>query len=214
MRHDSLVDFRRLFGSNNLHTLHCGFCRPVHRLVRKFQHALPIAGKHFNHVAVGIEREDVEGLRWRAFYFHAGRTYRHPRHRQPGDVFWAFFEQPFNIGGRDMTFNDIAIHDGCMAGLEFGRHPILHLDGGKIGNVFRFHIKAVFGEVGVPIATASSGRRFEDDSLDCPGRACLVWVGTRSPASCQEQGGEYANDQLSFHNVLHAGIIQSQMLHG
>jgi len=48
---------------------------------------------------------------------HAGRTFRHARHRETGNG-RALFEHPVNQVGRYVSFDDIAVNDSGVAALE------------------------------------------------------------------------------------------------
>jgi hypothetical protein len=68
-----------------------------------------------------------------------------------------------------MPFDNVAIHDGCVARLEFARHLMLLLDRGQVVRVDGLDDEPGFLQVRDPVATAASGRRLVDcDSL----RAC------------------------------------------
>jgi hypothetical protein len=57
-----------------------------------------------------------------------------------------------------MAFNDIAIDDGCMAGLEFNGNMVLSLDRRDFTGVFRLDVQAALFQMFDPVAAASSAR--------------------------------------------------------
>ena len=84
-----------------------------------------------------------------------------------------------------MTFDDIAIHDGCVAGLEFVGHLVLCFDRSKI-----LPIDGLDGEPGLfqvldPGATAASGRRLVDRDQ------FYIWRNQRS-GRCVDNGAAAA----------------------
>jgi hypothetical protein len=58
-----------------------------------------------------------------------------------------------------MPFNDIAINDGSVAGLELRRNLVLVFYGRKVLHVFNLYVVTVVLHVSDPVATATSGRR-------------------------------------------------------
>ena len=73
-----------------------------------------------------------------------------------------------------MTFNDVAIHDGRVAGLQFYGNLIFAFDLGKIVDIFSLDGKTSFLNVGNPIATAASGGCPIDCHVSLSGlRGCL-----------------------------------------
>jgi len=72
-----------------------------------------------------------------------------------------------------MTLNDIAIHDGCVAGVECGGNLNLSFDRCQVVLVDRLNRETGFLQVRNPVATAASGGRFVDsDDLGVGPRAC------------------------------------------
>jgi Na+-transporting NADH:ubiquinone oxidoreductase subunit NqrD len=57
-----------------------------------------------------------------------------------------------------MAFNDIAIHDGCVAGLDLERYLITVSQRRSVLIVFNLYGVAVFPHVLTPAAAAASGR--------------------------------------------------------
>ena len=58
---------------------------------------------------------------------HAGSANRHSRYGKTGNL-GLLGQQTIDVGGRNVSFNNIAIHDGGMARLEFGRHLVVRFD--------------------------------------------------------------------------------------
>ena len=57
-----------------------------------------------------------------------------------------------------MSFNDIAIHDGGVAGLNLERDIILFPERSPVLSIFNLDGEAVLTHVNAPAATAASGR--------------------------------------------------------
>jgi hypothetical protein len=66
-----------------------------------------------------------------------------------------------------MSFHHIAIDDGGMASLEFGRYPITGFYRCQVVRIFYLYGKAVFLDILTPGATAASGRRLINGDLQC-----------------------------------------------
>lgn len=114
-------------------------------------------------LSLRVERDDVKRLRLHAGDFHARRSDRHARNRN-ADNLGPFFEQPLKIGSRYVTFNDVAIDDGCVARLGWLRNLALRLERGERLVV---QLGDASGEAGSfemldPVAAAPSRRRFVD----------------------------------------------------
>lgn len=88
-----------------------------------------------------------------------------------------------------MTFNDVAIHDGGVAGLESSRRLMLTLNGRQVEVVDRLNRKPGVLQVRDPVATAASGRRFVNDDSLCVGggRRCLARRRRLAAARCSHR---------------------------
>lgn len=84
---------------------------------------LIIAGKCFDSTLT-VEYEDIIGLGLSAGPFHTGRAKRHPGDSQTGNI-RLFFQQTINFFYGHMPFNNVAIYDGGVAGLEIIRNVVL-----------------------------------------------------------------------------------------
>lgn len=115
-----------------------------------------ITGINLN-IAIFVESHYVKRLVWLGIVFHTRRPDRHPNHRQTDDI-WPFCQQAVDLPRRYMSFNYIAIHDGCMAGLDFKRYIVLVSQCGTLGIILDDHIEAVFTHVHAPAAAAASSR--------------------------------------------------------
>jgi len=95
--------------------------------------------------------------------FHPGGACRHAGHPNPQHL-GPFSKQAVDFFNRDMSFDRIAIHDGCVARLEFGRDLVLGFDRGEVFLVDDFNLKSVFFQILTPgCAASSSGRCVDGD---------------------------------------------------
>ena len=68
-----------------------------------------------------------------------------------------------------MSLDNLAIHDGCMTGLEFKWNLITGLDNTHILHILYCYLKAVIIQILNPVVTATSGRCFENLHVDALG---------------------------------------------
>ena len=90
-------------------------------------------------------------------HFHPWRSNGHSRHGKAGHG-GLLGQEPLNILGRNMTFNEIAINDGGVAGLKIGRDGILFLDRSEVLDILTLYGKAMFLQMFDPSATTTSSR--------------------------------------------------------
>lgn len=147
-----------------------------------------VACVHFL-VPMLIEGDDI--VRLSRCAVHAGRTDRHARYRQP-NYSRTLFEQPIDFANRHMTFYDIAIHDGCMAGLELEGNLVSGLDGGHILHILHGCIETIVLDILHPVAATASGGRSINGDLN----SIRVSLG----ASCQDEDrqGRHHEDPKHF----------------
>jgi hypothetical protein len=91
-------------------------------------------------------------------YFHPRGSHRHPGHRDP-DHIGALGEQTFDLLHGHMPFDNIAIHDGGVAGLEFSWDLIFGFDLVERGTCLFIDIETVLYQILDPIPTAASSGR-------------------------------------------------------
>lgn len=111
--------------------------------------------------AIGRKQNHIVRFWRNALSFHSGRTDGHPCDSQANGIGF-FGKQAIDFGHWNMPFDHVAIHDGSVARLEFGRHLILNFDGRHILHIVYGRVKAVIFDVLNPIATTTSGRRAID----------------------------------------------------
>jgi hypothetical protein len=56
-----------------------------------------------------------------------------------------------------MSFNDVAIHDGCVTRLDFRRDLVTAFDDCHVLHIFHSYVKAVIFHILNPVVTATSG---------------------------------------------------------
>lgn len=128
---------------------------------------------------------------------HSWRPGRHPWNPNP-EHSGAFGEQPVDFFEGNMSFNRIAIHDGCMTRLEFVWNMILGFDRGKVFLFYYIYFKACFFQVTAPVCAASSSRGFvEGDGFAADRRR--IWLGLRAARKGTEQADQEGQDQELFH---------------
>ena len=113
-------------------------------------------------VALCVEGNHIIGLTRRAI--DARGANRHACHSQPDDL-RALLEQAINFADWHVTFYNVAIHDGPMAGLEISRYLKADLDGSHVLNIFHRRIKSVLLDILDPVAAAASG----GGTINCDG---------------------------------------------
>jgi hypothetical protein len=96
-----------------------------------------------------------------------------------------------------MTFNNVAIDDGRMAGLELGGNLILGFDGAQVVLIFALDRKAVRRQVLNPCATATSGWRFVDRDGRGAASAARDRGGSRAATASQQARSEKGKQQNS-----------------
>jgi hypothetical protein len=91
-----------------------------------------------------------------------------------------------------MSFNDIAIHDGCVAGLNLERDVVLFSERCPVLNVFNLDGEAVLAHVLAPAATAASGgfpvNGYQRFTLAICWLVCCSW------AACNQQQNGYKSE--------------------
>ncbi len=113
-----------------------------------------IAGKNPDHAGF-IESYYIVGVSFKAFNIHAWRSRWHPGYTNTDDI-WSFTEQTFYFSNRHMTFNYIAINDGCMASLEFWRNMVTGFNTCKIFFFFNIYREAIVFQIQSPAYAATS----------------------------------------------------------
>ena len=81
--------------------------------------SLRVAGKDLD-LSGFVEGHYVKGRLIRMKITHAGCARWHASYGETAN-FGSFGQKPLDFGYRHMSFDDVAIHDGCMATLEFLR---------------------------------------------------------------------------------------------
>ena len=117
---------------------------------------LRIAGVNRD-TAILAQRQNLVRVCGPAGHFHAGGADRHTRHTQADDVRF-FSEHPQDLIFRDMAFNNVAINDGCMAGLGLQRDFVVGFYLGELRALFRLYDKADIFQMLAPTAAAASAR--------------------------------------------------------
>lgn len=134
--------------------------------------------------AVLVKGIYIKGLGCNAVIIHARGAKGHAAHADAGDVGRLLGQQLVDLFYRYVSFNYVAIHDGCMARLEFAGHMVLCLDRAEVIGVDFFDRVPVLFQMCAPTAAAASGRRFVDHDLRPGGRS----AGCRPAAGRQQRG--------------------------
>jgi hypothetical protein len=85
---------------------------------------------------------------------HAGRANGHSRDGHTYDI-GPFGYETLYLSDRYMSLDDVAIHDGCVATLEFSRYLVPGFYLREITYVLGFYTKPVFFQIITPCATAA-----------------------------------------------------------
>lgn len=102
-----------------------------------------------------IETYNIIRLRWQVLVFHAGGSNRHAGDSDSEDI-GLFLEQFFYFSGRYMTLNNVAIHDGCVAGLKLNRDLVVGFYFIQGIQVLNFYLESSPIQIFSPIATTTS----------------------------------------------------------
>lgn len=111
-----------------------------------------------------VERDDLIGLDGTPRNLHSRGANGHSGHGNAYDI-RPFGHQTLYFGDRHMSLDNVAIHDGGVARLEFWRHLVADFHSRKILYVLGFYPEPAFLQIITPRATAASGRRFEHGDL-------------------------------------------------
>ncbi len=103
-----------------------------------------------------IECDHIKGLILKAFDLHPRGTIRHAGHGNADHV-EPFREEALDVLDWNMAFDNVAIHDGCMAGLKSYRYLVLDLDIFQRVQINDLDRKSIFFQVFSPAVAAASG---------------------------------------------------------
>jgi hypothetical protein len=107
-----------------------------------------------------------------------------------------------------MPFDYVAIHDGCVAGLERERDLMLLLHRVQVLHILFADGVAIFPQIGNPVATAASGGAGVDEDFE--GVAVTTglagsFLGRGRSASHEEQQTQQERDEQGF--VVHVSLL-------
>ena len=98
-----------------------------------------------------------------------------------------------------MTFYDIAIHDGCMTGLQLCGNLVFIFDPIKTVQVLSLYRETIPFQILSPTITAASGRqlvdRYQPALFNC-------YTGSARNTGSQEQRSKYHHQQYSSHTFI------------
>jgi len=156
---------------------------------------------------VFFDQEDFIGQRGETLDLHARRTDWHMWYRQPNGI-GTFLQQSLDVRRRNVSFDNVAIDDGRVAGLEFFRNVVVGPDLLQV-DIDRDQggLETVGFQILSPFAAAVSKGRLIDGDLQ--GGADTIPKGDqlhRSSAGRQQHPDQQCREQFDCHNFLLVGF--------